>query len=214
MAGATAMPGQVKLKNVHHEMYCKYYVELMNQTQAALRAGLGTGYHTAANQGWALMKQKDVTERIAFLLEKKFQKDMKAQDRLLAELEKVAFNNPMDFIEFNKRGTNFNFKTDALQAGGSVVQELTIQLGKNGKKTIKMHDKMKALDMLMRRYEMYEKSRMSMEIDKHSAEMISKGNDGGQVEIEDDGFIEAMNDVAGNMEADTFVITEGKADSE
>lgn len=202
--------GKGKLKNHKHEMFAKWYAVTLNGVQSAIKAGLGGTYGSSAQYAGQLLKDTLVQARIGFLIQQQTDKVELEADNLVKEIAAVAFGNVTDVIKMNKAGTQFTFDAEALKTSGAFVQEISVQGGKNAKKSIKCHDKMKALDMLMQYHELYNRSKQAMEAEKHVAYMADSSID--PVEVDDDGFLEALNDVAGMLDDDSFVRVQGKDD--
>ena len=70
------------------------------------------------------------------------------QDRVLAELGKIGFSDLKDFVEFGSGGVTLREDADVDGAVIAEVSETATQLGSS--KKIKLHDKMKALELLAR----------------------------------------------------------------
>ena len=120
------------------ETFCYHYFKCKNATQAAMRAGYSSAY--AYNCGYRLLNKTHI---------KQFLKDLQAQaceelfvDTLDIIRMWIAFADMNDYV--NVSGAGVMLKGSG-QTDGQVITE--IKEGKDGI-TIKMADKMKALDRL------------------------------------------------------------------
>lgn len=122
------------------ETFCYHYFKCKNATQAAMKAGYSSAY--AYNCGYRLLNKPHI---------KKFLKDLQAQaceevfvDTLdiIRMWAKIAFADMNDYVSVSGAGVMLRGSS---QTDGQVITE--IKEGKDGI-TIKMADKMKALDRL------------------------------------------------------------------
>lgn len=122
------------------ETFCYHYFKCKNATQAAMRAGYSSAY--AYNCGYRLLGKPHI---------KKFLSDLRAQaceelfvDTLdiLKMWAKIAFADMNDYVSVSKAGVMLKGSS---QTDGQIITE--IKEGKDGI-SIKMADKMKALDRL------------------------------------------------------------------
>lgn len=122
------------------ELFCYHYFKCKNATQAALKAGYSSNW--AYNAGYRLLNKPRIS---------KFLKDLQAQaceeifvDTLdiLRMWAKIAFADMNDYVSVSGAGVMLR---GSGQTDGQVITE--IKEGKDGI-TIKMADKMKALDRL------------------------------------------------------------------
>ena len=122
------------------ETFCYHYFKCKNATQAALRAGYSSSW--AYNCGYRLLGKPKI---------KQFLKDLQAQacEELFVDTldiirmwAKIAFADMNDYVSVSGAGVMLNGSN---QTDGQVITE--IKEGKDGI-TIKMADKMKALDRL------------------------------------------------------------------
>lgn len=122
------------------ELFCYQYFKCKNATQAALRAGYSSSW--AYNCGYRLLNKPKI---------KKFLRDLQAhacEEVFVDTLDiirmwaKIAFADMNDYVSVSKNGVSLR---GSGQTDGQVITE--IKEGKDGV-TIKMADKMKALDRL------------------------------------------------------------------
>lgn len=122
------------------ETFCYHYFKCKNATQAALRAGYSSAW--AYNSGYRLLGRPHI---------KKFLTDLQAQaceELFVGTLDiirmwaKIAFADINDYVSVSGAGVRLKYSN---QTDGQVITE--VKEGKDGI-TIKMADKMKALDRL------------------------------------------------------------------
>jgi phage terminase small subunit len=122
------------------ELFCYHYFKCKNATQAAMKAGYSSAW--SYNAGYKLLNKPKIKE---------FLKDLRAQaceeifvDTLdiLRMWAKIAFADMNDYVSVSGAGVMLKGSS---QTDGQVITE--IKEGKDGI-TIKMADKMKALDRL------------------------------------------------------------------
>ena len=118
----------------------------LNATQAALRAGYSA--KNAMHIGYQLLQKTLVQEAIQKAQVNREKRTEITQDRVLAELGKIGFSDLKDFVEFGPDGVSLKQDADVDGAVVAEVSETATQLGSS--KKIKLHDKMKALELLAR----------------------------------------------------------------
>ncbi|MBE7128100.1 terminase small subunit [Bacillus mycoides] len=203
-------------------LFCLYYVKYFNGTQAALKAGYSKdGAHVQASR---LLRRERVSSYIkelkGELIENVF---VEAMD-VLKEYIKIAFADITNYVTFGKKEVqamgafgpledddgnpimvevNYVDFSESDMVDGSIITE--VKKGKDGV-SIKLADKMKALDKLAQYFDLVpdnfkrqieeERHKMQMEVQKAQVDKIKadtariKGEDGD--EYEDDGFKEAL----------------------
>ena len=123
----------------------EYLIDL-NATQATLRAGYVT--KNADKVGAQLLGKDWVQAAIQEALQAREKRTLITQDRVLAELGKIGFSDLKDFVEFGPDGVSLKQDADVDGAVVAEVSETATQLGSS--KKIKLHDKMKALELIAR----------------------------------------------------------------
>ena len=123
----------------------EYLIDL-NATAAAVRAGYSG--KRSAEIGYQLLQKTPVQAAIQEALQAREKRTLITQDRVLAELGKIGFSDLKDFVEFGSGGVTLREDADVDGAVIAEVSETATQLGSS--KKIKLHDKMKALELLAR----------------------------------------------------------------
>ena len=123
----------------------EYLIDL-NATAAATRAGYAE--KTAYSQGQRLLKNVEIQTAIQEALQAREKRTLITQDRVLAELGKIGFSDLKDFVEFGSGGVTLKEGADVDGAVLAEINETATPLGSS--KKIKLHDKMKALELIAR----------------------------------------------------------------
>jgi phage terminase small subunit len=129
--------------------FCEEYIIDWNATRAAKAAGYSE--KTAYSIGSANLKKVEIQDYIKYI-----QKDLQKQAGLsalrnLLELKKLAYTNLSDFKEDWTKFKDFSELTEEQRAAISEISHSETTFGEDGHKVsykIKLHDKMKAIDMI------------------------------------------------------------------
>lgn len=203
--------------------FCLYYVRTFNATAAAIRAGYAPDY---ANRTAYSLKQKPKIQSEIKKLKISRNLDMLADaDDVVLKFMRIAFADITDFVEFSrvevpvmsmfgpiyegkgkdkkpvtKEINEVRFR-DSEYVDGSILSE--VKQGKDGA-SVKLADRMKALDWLSNYFELnpnnkhkadYDKRRIEIELMKVQANASPVG----ETDKEDDLFLEAINSQAADL---------------
>jgi phage terminase small subunit len=143
--------------NDKQKRFCEEYIIDLNGTQAATRAGYSP--HTANVQSTYLLSNLNVKEYIQELIAKRSERTEITQDMVINEIAKVAMMNVEDF--YDDIGLKpLSELSHAAKAGLASYQTKRIKVGKDEWADVpimKVHDKMKALELLGRHVGAFEK---------------------------------------------------------
>lgn len=134
--------------------FVRQYLVDLNATQAAIRAGYSV--KTAYSIGAGLLQNPLVSAAIAEAQARRERRTEITQDRVVAELAKIAFGNIRDVMEWGPDGVTVRSSeelTDGQAAGVAEVSKSTTRDG--GSLKLKRHDKVKALELLGRHLGMF-----------------------------------------------------------
>ncbi|KAF5089802.1 Terminase small subunit [anaerobic digester metagenome] len=134
--------------------FARQYLVDMNATQAAIRAGYSE--KTAYSIGAGLLHKASVAEAIAAAQAKREKRTEITQDKVVAELARIAFGNARDVMDWGPSGVTLKSSgelTDDQAASVAEVSETTTREG--GSLKLKRHDKVKALELLGRHLGMF-----------------------------------------------------------
>lgn len=151
----------------------EYLIDL-NATQAAIRAGYSV--KTAQEQSSRLLSNVMVQQAIAERMAERSKRTGINQDRVLLELAKIAFLNPVDVID-PKTAT---VRADAASEDTAAIQSVKVkqsysETGQMTEREIKMADKLKALELLGKHLGMYQNNvNVSVESSQKLDDIISQ----------------------------------------
>lgn len=150
-----------KLTDKQKRFVDEYLIDL-NGKQAAIRAGYKE--KTAEQQASRLLSNVKVQAAIKKRMEEREKRTEITQDRVLQELAKIGFADIKDFLRFGTEKTLVGYDEEdgemvpvydykqvvevkpSEQVDGTLISEVSISA--KGVFSFKMHDKMKALDMM------------------------------------------------------------------
>lgn len=197
-------------------LFCIYYIENFNATKAYQKA-YDCDYPTAMTNSSRMLRNAKVKAEINRLTEECLQEECinakLLNKKVFQEYIKLAFSDITDYVSFgnkevvvdvdekgNEVKANINFVdfNSSDQVDGTLINE--VKKGKDGV-SIKLNDKMAALKWLSDRINLFtdaerhkfelDKAKLDLEITKTELAILKQGGDEG--EVEDDGFIEALN---------------------
>ena len=146
---------EVTVRRVHHDRWDEFarcYAVHFNATKAAEEAGYSK--KTARQQGAHLLSKVYIQEKVKKLLEANEERSEKSSDEIIQELEKVAFSNILDVIDIKdgKVSLKKDIPKDALNGVASLRQGKT---SRGRSFHISMKDKIRALELLGRRFGLF-----------------------------------------------------------
>lgn len=151
------------------QKFVKEYLVDLNGTQAAIRAGYSP--RTANEQGAQNLAKLSVQQALQKAMKTQEKRTEVTADRVVQELVKIAYADLKDFVEFGPEGVRIK---DSQAVDGTMLAEVSETESKTGRnRRVKLHDKMKALELLGRHLGMF--------IDKHEL----SGPDGGPIQTLD-----------------------------
>lgn len=128
------------------EVFCEEYLIDLNATQAAIRAGYSV--ESAQAIGSENLTKPMVRARIDAALAERSKRTGINADRVLRELGRIAFVNPIDVINFDHASIVSGAAEDDTAAIASVkVKTIPTDDGDITEREIRLHDKLKALEM-------------------------------------------------------------------
>lgn len=119
------------------KLFCEEYIVDVNATKAAIRAGYSD--KSAKVTASKLMKRQDIRDYIDQLLEER-------QKPTIAKAEEV-----MEFLTATMRGEELEYKNTYTK----VEDEIEIEYSKVGKGTAKIEDRLRAAELIGKRYGMF-----------------------------------------------------------
>lgn len=159
------------------KIFILHYLNSLNITQAALNAGYPKA--SARVRGFEIINDeriKPVVGKIVNLMQKNLY--VSARD-VVDEYVKIAFADITDYVEFDKQQVNLK---PSDQVDGRLITE--VKQGRDGL-TIKLADKMKALERLEKLFEIMPDRKLQLERDKFewSKKMADQAGEGGNKNV-------------------------------
>lgn len=136
------------------QLFVEEYLIDLNATQAAIRAGYSP--NNADKIGSELLGKTRVSEAIKIAMAERSRRTGINQDRILAELAKIALVNPARVVNFDEATIRKDALPEDLAAVASVkVKRFPTKDGEGIEREVKFHDKNKALDLAGRHLGMF-----------------------------------------------------------
>ena len=126
------------------QAFVKHYLVSLNASKSCIEAGYSPKY--ANRQAAALLAKPHIQEAIREEMAKRCERVEVTQDQVVAELAKVAFGDPRAVMEWGPHGVKLK-PSDELDKN-SVAQVADIANGGEDGPRVKLHDKLKALELL------------------------------------------------------------------
>lgn len=155
--------------------FVREYLIDLNAAQAAIR----TGYAPASANVTAckLMKKPNVKEAIDIAMAERSRRTGISQDRVLLELARMAFVNPLDIVGADdgelKDGVNAD---DAVAIASIKVKTIPTDNGDIVEREVKMVDKIKPLELLGKHLGMF-KDKLEVEIKGSIADRLKQARE-------------------------------------
>lgn len=128
----------------------EYLIDL-NATQAYLRAGYQVSENVAAVNALRLLKNAKIQEVLSQAMQERAKRTEITADRVLKELAKIGFADLKEVVDWTEEGKVILRASN--EVDGSILSEVSeteIDFGDYIKRTkkVKLHDKMRALEMI------------------------------------------------------------------
>ena len=136
------------------ERFVEEYLIDLNATQAAIRAGYSP--KTAQEQGARLLSKVMIQTAISKAQAERSRRTGINQDRVIREIAKLAFLNPVDVIDMDEATVKGEAHRDDTACIASVkVKNIPTDDGAITEREVKTYDKLKALELLGRHLGMF-----------------------------------------------------------
>lgn len=191
-------------------LFCLYYVKSFNATQSYLKA-YGCSYNTAMVEGSSHLRNPKIKAEIDRLKEIKRQQIAAGEEDLVEFHMRIAFADMGDYVSFGReevpiigsfgplKDEEGNMLTEEVNAirlkESTMVDTQLIKEVKQGKDGIgiKLIDRCKSLEWLDKHFLMNPMDKHKVEYDQRKLALAeAKAGTGEEVEIEDDGFMNAL----------------------
>lgn len=131
--------------------FAEEYIKDFHITDAAKRAGYSD--KTAYSIGWNLLNKVEIGHYLSYLISARAKRTQVTADRVVQEIAKIAFHDVNELMDYINGGVLFKDLKD--MQFSEIIKEITVkeQINKKGERagkiaTIKVHDKVKALELL------------------------------------------------------------------
>lgn len=144
--------------NKKQQRFVEEYIVDLNATQAAIRAGYSA--KTAYRIGHDLLQKTSVSDAIQKAMAERSERTQITADAVLLELARLAFSDIRKAVTFGAAAVTIKESIeldDATAAAISEISETRTQFG--GSKRVKLHDKVKALELAGRHLGLFEKDK-------------------------------------------------------
>ncbi len=210
--------------NEKQQLFCVFYVRCFNATKAYMKA-YGCDYAAAATNACKLLKTAKIKSYIKKLKINRINRELLKEEDIFQKYMDIAFSDMGDYVEWGQeeepvkapdgsvltmrdqngasqpitRKVNYVRFKDSGNVDGTLVSE--VRQGRNGA-SIKLSDRMKALDWLTEHMEMAtEKQRAELEFLRHKAD--GDGGEAAKKEISNiESLISQMKPIADNEAAE------------
>lgn len=146
--------------------FVEFYLEVLNATQAYILANPRSNKKTAGISGHLLMRNSNVRSAIEKRIDERSAKSENTQQRILDELKAIAFSDIRKiFTDKNDLKKIHDLDNETAAAVSSIdVEDSHVGKGKFATtKKVKLHDKMRALQMLGKHHGMFKENEASAE---------------------------------------------------
>ena len=144
------------LKNAKHEQFARYLAEGIKPSDAILKLGYlpNASKHSVNMQAGKLMRTEEVQNRVAELQDQAAARTSITVARVLEELAKIGFANPLDYMKVQEDGTAYVDLKDMTRDQAAAISEIQVDEYMEGrgeearpvkKVKLKFHDKRAAL---------------------------------------------------------------------
>jgi phage terminase small subunit len=156
------------------ERFVEEYLIDLNATQAAIRAGYSS--KTANEQGSRLLANVSVSLRVKEAMAERSRRTGINQDRVLRELARLAFVNPIDVINMDEATVKADASADDTAAIASVkVKVIPTEDGDGVEREIRLADKLRALEMLGKHLGMFRDGAINLNVGVQIVDDIGNG---------------------------------------
>jgi len=129
------------------ETFCREYLVDLNGTQAAIRAGYSA--RTAREQATRLLANVHIRARVDEMMAARSMRTEITADVVIRELARIALVDPLDIIDADDATVTDSATKDQRAAIQSIkVKKRPTDYGDEIEREVKLHDKVKALDLL------------------------------------------------------------------
>ena len=127
--------------------FCQEYLVDLNATQAAIRAGYPA--RSAHSHAYEFLKKPSIRREIDRLMAERSRRTSVTADRVLLELARIAFANPLGVLDMESGAVRKGMtQDDAALIAGVRFKVVPNREGQSVEREVKLHDRVKALELL------------------------------------------------------------------
>jgi phage terminase small subunit len=162
-------------------MFVDEYLIDLNATQAAIRAGYSK--KTAHEIGHENLKKHDIRVEINRAIKERRDRTKMEGDEVLIETARLARSDILNYVNFGPNGIAIRDSSELLEGEARAISQISETFNSQGIRQIKfkLHDKIKALDLLAKHLKLYEEQPINvniswMDLVKSAKKTESQGN--------------------------------------
>lgn len=158
------------------QRFVEEYLLDLNATQAAIRAGYAPA--NADKQGWQQLEKPRVSAAIQKAKAARTERTNVTADKVVRELARVGFSDVQSVARVTDEGIAVRLSEDWTEDDSRCVQSIGESFDKSGRRqvTVKLHDKMRALEALAKHTKVYDDS-PNVNVNIPWAEMMAEVQD-------------------------------------
>ena len=136
--------------NARYKRFCEEFIIDLNGTQAYLRAGYKVSATVAASAAYDLLRKPEIQSYIQKLKSDRSDRTTVTSDRVLKELSRMAFSDVAEIVESGAEGLQLKDISKLDRDTTAAISEIgEFRSEKGNKFSLKMHNKLGALTLLM-----------------------------------------------------------------
>ncbi len=129
-------------------LFCIYYIRCFNATKAYMKA-YGVKYNVAAVSGCRLLQKEKIRKCITELKQNRLNREMLSEEDIFQKYMDIAFADISEYLDFGSgEGINFGTLKNSQEVDGTLISEIKMSHGKTESVSVKLLDRMKALEWL------------------------------------------------------------------
>lgn len=166
------------------QIFCLYFIRSFNATKAYMKA-YGCDYWSAASSASDLLKNPKIVQTISELKQAKMTRELLKEEDIFQKYMDIAFNDITDYLDItsDETGQIVMIKDPSMMDGTLINEIAPTQYGYK----IKLPDRQKALDWLADHMD------LATEEQKARIQALKQKSSADPAEVEDDGFLDALN---------------------
>jgi hypothetical protein len=173
-----------RLRDPRHEAFCQKLADFLTKSvadaqesyaEARANAYAGVGYAPSKSNARKLAGKPEIKRRLAELQERAAELGDISRAKTLVEVDRIASANLVDFFEMHGQGPKATLRVkDITRLPRSLTAALSsVEVDKQGRVRIKLHDKNPALDKIGRNLGLWEGDLKQVDVQVTVADLVS-----------------------------------------